>query len=425
MAAAAPDLSALRGQTALVTGRSALARALAAELLLCGAAVRSLDVDAQRDCPAGVTSLTGDVRSARDVAAAMTGCSLVFHTVRVGRRGPAALQRALIRDVNLQGTAVVLAAARALSVQRLCYTSDYAAAFDGKPLVRADESCDTVPRDAYGRSLALAERAVLAASCPELATCVLRCARVFGAGDASFFPVVAARALAGLHLLRIGSRGTLLDYLHVGNGVLGHLLAATVPRESMAGRRFILNDGAPTRAHRFLDPLLLALRRRPPLCTCPVWLALLAAYACVALSRVCWAVSLGARLPAPFLTPGEVLRAGGARTSDGRTSSFSSLASGSHAHLLLRRRCCSAGVPPLHRTPRRHGRGGDCGGGAAARDPGAAAGGALDGALSAGFVFRWNGFLTGWAAEGCECWRRSPGAAPCEDDSIAGLQQAA
>src|SRR5262249_3955480 len=121
----------------------------------------------------GVEQVSGDLADAADVARAVVGCDTVFHVAaKAGVWG-------LFRDyhrVNVIGTANVLAACREHGVARLVYTSTPSVVHHGGDLEGVDESLP-YPRHfeaAYPKTKAAAERMVLAANGPELATVALR-----------------------------------------------------------------------------------------------------------------------------------------------------------------------------------------------------------------------------------------------------------
>jgi len=148
---------------ALVTGATgnvgnAIARALVAD----GREVRALVRDAERAralLPPACALCRGDVTDAGSVAAALDGVETVFHAAGLPEQwlpDPATFTR-----VNVEGTATMLAAARARGVRRFVYTStiDVFAWRPGEPF---DESViDVAPKHThYERSKQEADRLV-------------------------------------------------------------------------------------------------------------------------------------------------------------------------------------------------------------------------------------------------------------------------
>ena len=244
--------------TVLVTGGSgflglALCRALRAQ----GVAVRSL----QRKRSAaleelGVSQHLAELHDAQAVSAAAAGVETIFHVAaKAGAWGPEAdYQRA-----NVLGTQAVLQACREHGVARLVYTSTPSVVHAGGDLAGVDES---VPypdhfQAAYPRTKAIAEREVLAANSPELATVALRPHLIWGPGDNHLLPRMIERARAG-KLAFIGAGDNLIDVTYIDNAVAAHLAAwrALAPDAACAGRAYFISDGAPIALKDMVNRLL-------------------------------------------------------------------------------------------------------------------------------------------------------------------------
>jgi nucleoside-diphosphate-sugar epimerase len=309
----------IRGTTCLVTGGSGyLGRCICSALLAAGAAeVRSLDrapPAPDAPLPDGVRAFTGDIRAPADVAKAMTGCSLVIHCASYGMSGRQMLERKLTRQVNVNGTLVVLAAASKLGVTRLVYTSTYNAVFGDKPIVNGDETLPLFPpsrhADEYSCTKALAERAVLQANCDALGTCAIRPAAIYGPGEMRHFPRIARLAAAGAVCFSIGPPSTRVDWVHGESVAFAHVLAAAklVPGGAARGQAYFISDDQPVNQTEFLRPLLTALGCRTPRIWIPVWLMHLLAYLIESFCVISW--KLTGYLPPPLLLPAEVLKVG-------------------------------------------------------------------------------------------------------------------
>src|SRR5205814_10595127 len=128
------------------------------------------------------------------------------------------------------------------------YTSSPSVVFNGRDVEGADVSLPYPPHyDAhYPRSKAMAERAVLAANGPELATVDLRPHLVWGPGDNHLVPRILARGRAG-RLRRIGDRPNLVDCIYIDNAADAHLLAAErlSPGSPIAGKPYFISQGEP------------------------------------------------------------------------------------------------------------------------------------------------------------------------------------
>jgi nucleoside-diphosphate-sugar epimerase len=231
----------------LVTGGGGfLGRAIVAQLLARGDRVRVLgraDQPALR--AAGVEVVRGDLVDAAAVQAAAAGCEAVVHTAaKVGSWGRARE----FHDTNVRGTENVIAACRAGGVGRLIHTSSPSVSHGGGDVEGIDEAAPPPRRfDAsYPRTKAMAEKLVLAANGPGLATVALRPHLIWGPGDTQLLPRAIARARAGrLRLPRGASK--LVDCTYIENAALAHVLALDRlrPGAACAGRAYFISQGTP------------------------------------------------------------------------------------------------------------------------------------------------------------------------------------
>jgi nucleoside-diphosphate-sugar epimerase len=235
------------GLRALVTGGGGfLGGAIVRRLVERGDAVRSL---ARGDYPAlreiGVETVRGDLVDADCVRRAVEGCDVVFHVAaKAGVWGPfKEYYRA-----NVTGTRHVIDACRAAGVGRLVYTSSPSVVFDGRDVEGADESAPYPTRfeAPYPATKAEAERHVLSAAGPELATVALRPHLIWGPTDNHLVPRILARARAG-RLRRIGRANKRIDATYVDNAADAHLLAADhlFPGSPISGRAYFIAQGEP------------------------------------------------------------------------------------------------------------------------------------------------------------------------------------
>jgi nucleoside-diphosphate-sugar epimerase len=230
---------------ALVTGGggflgSALCRALVAR----GRHVRSF---ARGDYPelaaTRIDCVRGDIGDAPAVTAAAEGCDVIFHVAaKAGVWG----RREEYHRANVLGTQNVLNACRVHRITRLIYTSSPSVVYDGRDECGIDESAKYPSRYLahYPRTKAAAEREVLAANGPALATVSLRPHLIWGPGDPHLLPRLIAKARAG-KLRRVGDGKNVVDTTYVDNAVAAHLAALErlAPGAPCAGKAyFIAND---------------------------------------------------------------------------------------------------------------------------------------------------------------------------------------
>jgi nucleoside-diphosphate-sugar epimerase len=260
---------------ALVTGAGGFIGGGIAEALVRGG--HTVTALQRGDYPAlaalGVNVVRGDVADGEAVARAVEGHDVVFHVAALATAWGALAD---FHRVNVQGTEAVIAACRRAGVSRLVYTSSPSVVFDGRDMAGVDES---VPYPAhheapYPATKADAERRVLAANGPALATVALRPHLVWGPRDPHFLPRLVARRRAG-RLLRIGDGRNMVDGTYIDNAVAAHLLAAQrlAPGAPCAGKAYFIANGEPMPAWELVDGLLEAAGEPRVVGAVPAWLA--------------------------------------------------------------------------------------------------------------------------------------------------------
>ncbi|MDR3636590.1 MAG: NAD-dependent epimerase/dehydratase family protein [Isosphaeraceae bacterium] len=232
---------------ALVTGGGGfLGSAIVRLLTTRGDSVRSL---ARGDYPAlreiGVELVRGDLSDADAVERSAQGCDAVFHVA--AKAGVWGARRDFER-ANVEGTRNVIAACQKQGVARLVFTSSPSVVFDGRDMEGVNESVpypDRYEAD-YPATKARAERMVLEANGPTLATVSLRPHLIWGPGDPHLVPRILERGKAG-RLRRIGRTNPLVDSIYVDNAAKAHLNAADrlSVGSPVAGRAYFLSQGEP------------------------------------------------------------------------------------------------------------------------------------------------------------------------------------
>ncbi|HXS45164.1 MAG TPA: NAD-dependent epimerase/dehydratase family protein [Solirubrobacteraceae bacterium] len=242
--------------SAFVTGGSGfIGGALVGRLVGEGWAVRALSRSERSDerlRALGAEPVRGDLADPAAMAAGADGCDVAFHAAaHLGDWGSWA---DFERD-NVEGTENALAACAKAGVRRFVHVGTEAALLAGEPLVAADERAPLRFDSAapYAATKARAEAAVLAASRPGFQTVSIRPRFVWGAGDATLLPALAAMVRAG-RFAWIGGGRQRTSHTHVDNAVEGLVLGAT--REGVAGRAFFVTDGAPTVFRELVSRLL-------------------------------------------------------------------------------------------------------------------------------------------------------------------------
>ncbi|MBN1178036.1 MAG: NAD-dependent epimerase/dehydratase family protein [Anaerolineae bacterium] len=233
---------------AFVTGATGCVGAnVVAALVEKGYAVRAMRRESSRlDALEGlaVELVTGDLMDRASLERAMDGCAWVFHVAAISDYWRTPTER--IYHVNVTGTRHVLAAAAAVGVERLVYTSSVGALGvpeNGRWLTEADTFNLPEGRFPYGHSKHLAEEAVRAAVAAGLDAVVVNPAVAIGPRDVHWI---------GGSLLREAQRGGTwfappggtcwASAVAIGRG---HVLAAERGR---TGERYIL--GGDNLTHR-------------------------------------------------------------------------------------------------------------------------------------------------------------------------------
>ncbi len=276
---------------ALVTGGGGfLGRALVARLLADGHQVTVLGRGEYPDLPAlGVRCVRADVANGDAVNAAVSGHDIVFHAAaRPGVWGG----RELFAPTNVTGTENVIAACLARGVPRLVYTSSPSVVFDGRDQTDAVNDLPYPRRYEcrYPETKAQAERSVLGANGPRLATVSLRPHLIYGPGDPHLLPRLIQRARRG-RLVVVGDGRNLVSLTYVDNAASAHLQAGArhEPGAAFAGKAYFVNDPEPVRLWEWLTRLLERLglpparRRVPPALARAVGAVLEGAWAALAL----------------------------------------------------------------------------------------------------------------------------------------------
>jgi nucleoside-diphosphate-sugar epimerase len=193
----------------------------------------------------------GDLLDSAALEREVAGCDVVFHSAGLmplwGRR------EEIIR-VNVQGTRVLLEAAKKAGVNSLVFISAAAVVSEGRPLGIVDEShpVPKFPFGDYARSKAEAEKMVLQADTASFRTVAIRPPLIWGKGDRVFLPEI-AKAVKEKKFVWIDGGEYPYATCHVRNVCEGALLAAA---RGAGGRAYFLTDGPPISFRHFLTELL-------------------------------------------------------------------------------------------------------------------------------------------------------------------------
>lgn len=258
------DESVSTRRTSVVTGGSGfVGRHLVAALHARGDRVRNADLRALPDAP-GVFLRT-DITDPASVRAAIEGADVVFHNASAVHTRQGHVE--LVRKVNVDGTRHVIDACRAAGVRRLVYVSSGSVVYEGRDIENGDESLPypTASQAPYADSKIEAEKLVLAANDPQLATIALRPHVVFGPHDGRFLPALIAHAKSGRLRVQVGRGTWLSDYTYVDNLVDALLLAADrlAPASAISGKAYFITNGEPMPFWDFVRRVIDRLRLPP------------------------------------------------------------------------------------------------------------------------------------------------------------------
>lgn len=206
----------------------------------------------------GVRQVRGDLADRDAVLAAARGMDAVFHNAaRAGAWG----SYESYYQANVVGTRNVVEACRAHGIGRLVYTSTPSVTHRRTHPVEGG-TADTVPygedlKAPYASTKQVAEKMVLAANGPDLATVALRPRLIWGPGDRQILPRLVERAKAG-RLRFVGGGHNLIDTTYIDNAAQAHFDAFDhlAPGAACAGCAYFISNGEPKPTREIVNALL-------------------------------------------------------------------------------------------------------------------------------------------------------------------------
>ena len=208
----------------------------------------------------GVGQIQGDLADANAVSHAVAGVDAVFHNA--AKAGAWGSYQSYF-DANVTGTRNVLDACREHGVGRLVYTSTPSVTHRATHPVEG-LGADQVPygedfQAPYAATKTIAEREVLAANSPSLATVALRPRLIWGPGDLQLVPRLAQRARQG-RLRIVGDGSNKVDTTYIDNAAQAHFDAFEhlAPGAACAGKAYFISNGEPLPMAELLNQLLAA-----------------------------------------------------------------------------------------------------------------------------------------------------------------------
>jgi nucleoside-diphosphate-sugar epimerase len=201
----------------------------------------------------GAKVIEGDLLDPGAVASAVGECEAVIHCAGVPRPAPVRV----FRRVHVEGTRILVEAARSAGVRRFVHIASQAVLFDGRDIDALEDALSPPARhvDPYSKTKAEGERIALAANDPGgLQTTSLRPAVVWGRGDTTLLPALLRLSLGPVGIPMCGTGENIEATTHVQNVVSGIIAALESPRG--AGRAYLLVDDFEVRWKDFMSRLV-------------------------------------------------------------------------------------------------------------------------------------------------------------------------
>ena len=242
----------------LVTGGGGfLGKAIVSRLLERGDHVRAI---ARGDYPEltdmGAECIRGDIADLESCISAVEGCDMVFHVA--AKAGVWGSYESYYQS-NVVGTQNIVKACQRAGVQKLVYTSTPSVIHAGGDVEGVDESLPYPEHfeTHYPKTKAMAEKFVLAANSPNLATVALRPHLIWGPGDNHLVPRIVERGRTG-QLRFVGDGQNLIDSIYIDNAADAHILAGDRlgPEAPCAGKAYFISQGEPVPSSQLINGIL-------------------------------------------------------------------------------------------------------------------------------------------------------------------------
>jgi nucleoside-diphosphate-sugar epimerase len=215
--------------SALVCGGSGyFGSLLVRHLLRAGMTCRVFDLADADDRPAEVAFIRGDIRDREAVRSACAGRSLIFNAVA---QVPVAKDAELFQTVNVEGTRILLEAAKESGVRKLVHLSSSAVygVPESNPVV---EETPPLPKEDYGRAKLEGERLCEEYARSGLDVTVIRPRTILGHGRLGIFQILFEWVREGANIPVLGAGDNLYQFVHADDLADACLRAALRPGAS-------------------------------------------------------------------------------------------------------------------------------------------------------------------------------------------------
>lgn len=218
----------------------------------------------------GASDVLGSVTDPASIDRALSGADAIIHlAAKVSLAG----DPREFRQVNVDGTSMLLDRASAAGVRDVVFVSSPSVAHSGSSISGSDaEPADpAAARGEYARTKAIAERIALGADSDSLRIVAIRPHLVWGPGDTQLIERIVARARRGtLPLLDSGS--ALIDTTYVDNAASA-MVAALGRLDHIHGEAYVVTNGEPRTVGDLMTGICLAAGVRPPRLAIPAGVA--------------------------------------------------------------------------------------------------------------------------------------------------------
>jgi nucleoside-diphosphate-sugar epimerase len=200
----------------LITGGSGfVGSAIARTLVARGERVRVLDLWKSDQLPATVEFIHGDVTDQNAIAVAMRDVAFVYHNAALV---PLAKAKERFWQVNVEGTRLMLAAAREARVRMFSHMSS-TAVYGSPSQMPITSDFQRCPIEIFGESKKAAEDLVFAEHERGLPTSIIRPRAILGEGRLGIFGILFQWIRDGANIYIIGPGDNLFQFVHIDDVV--------------------------------------------------------------------------------------------------------------------------------------------------------------------------------------------------------------